>query len=106
MVCCNLSITFGIARSSPFLMGVCGMLTVPISCVVDRLLHGYVPSTYTILGSVCVIAGFVMLQYPQFRRLCTDDRVETTICEPVHSSALHHKLVPSKVEDACAPRRM
>ena len=85
-------------------MGVCGMLTVPISCVVDRLLHGYVPSTYTILGSVCVIAGFVMLQYAQFQRLCMDDR-ETAICDPIDSTALHHKLVEENVEDTdCVSR--
>jgi len=68
MVVCNLSISFGITKSSPFVMGVGGMMTVPISFGVDHWLHNYVPSSYTIAGAVCVFVGFLMLQIKHFKR--------------------------------------
>lgn len=61
--CFNVSLALAIINTSPLVASVSCILTIPTSLVVDSLVHGDTFGSLKMLGSLIIVASFVVLAY-------------------------------------------
>ena len=54
-------INFGIAYTYPLFISIGTVLGIPLSIIVDKFINNSSITVFQIVGSVCVIAGFILL---------------------------------------------
>ena len=74
---------FSIKYLNPALSTLGITLTIPLSMIVDSILHGYVYSALYICGAILVIFGFVIMaffEHPVFGKLITNEGLKKRFC--------------------------
>jgi solute carrier family 35 protein F5 len=88
---------FSVKYLNPALSTLGITLTIPLSMVVDSVLHGFVYSGLYISGAILVVLGFVimsMFEHPKYGKMLTNEGLKQKICKKNHppesNDELHH----------------